>query len=764
MRGFPAFQSGVKSDSCQWQFKFWEAGRSSVRIPVPFAQTLTVNILVRKACAQGHEIHTKGEATERSVSLVPQVVHSHGTPTETSWISWRREGSDLSRVWKGVHAQVNSMETPHQGTVNEINSLPTKKYSLRSGGSHQHSIEEDDTEETETSGPCLLPDSSLAELRWSDRHFEDIQLLLDPILFDKVEHNHALQLPSAVGVPCIDIDPADTFSFLARISSKESASLQTRYDCSSLLKRGWEGQGMSGDSIEKQGVLPFPVPASSLTDTWPSANTPRGSWPGVSDNLAAVICDPWYHGWLSSAQVPQSLRPAYEIIHQIRTLSQNSTIMHTWSQQVEGDCIRFFSPSNLQRFISIYWTAWHPHYPVIHKPTFSITSAPAHLTAAMAVMGACFSQNANDNHNVKLWLNSVEEMVFSNRYFGDLMLQDPATVNIRDIVQLLQAAYCVCTFQISEGSHISRRRIRRQRFSMVVSLARDLNLFSIKHKDLDNVRGGDFCWETFIATEECIRTMLFIYIHDTGFAIFSNYPPRTRIQEMSLGMACPEACFQAQTATECLSAIRTWTAHPLWGCRRTLRDIVKVMFCKDINLDVRAYISHLGILNLWIVCSASQKPFDSVPLHISERLLTVICAALCAEAFQINSLISVDTQLQPMRTAIHNWKLAWNQRFAIQDSFGLPKEEDTMFVGIEDHWRRLGFFQNASEYWLLLNILIRRIDERQRNRDDLSVQSDVELTSSVIDRPYTPSRCDSPTMEDLNNLISEHHRQFKPYA
>lgn len=91
-----------------------------------------------------------------------------------------------------IIANTDSMETPHQGTVNEINSLPTKKYSLRSGGSHQHSIEEDDTEETETSGPCLLPDSSLAELRWSDRHFEDIQLLLDPILFDKVEHNHAL--------------------------------------------------------------------------------------------------------------------------------------------------------------------------------------------------------------------------------------------------------------------------------------------------------------------------------------------------------------------------------------------------------------------------------------------------------------------------------------------------------------------------------------------------------------------------------------------
>ncbi|KAE8159759.1 hypothetical protein BDV40DRAFT_314388 [Aspergillus tamarii] len=615
-------------------------------------------------------------------------------------------------------ANTDDIETSDQGTLNEINNLPTKTYSLRPSQSHPQSIEQgDNNHETETNGHCILPESSLAELRCSNRQFEDIQLLLDPILFDRVEHNHSLQLPSAVGVPCIDIDPADTFSFLARISSKESTSLQARYDCSAILKRGLEGSAITDDTIRRQGALPFTNPPSSLS----------GSWSG---------------------------RPVYQIIHQIRNLAQDSRIMPTWSAQVEKDCIRFFSPNNVERFIRIYWTAWHPHYPVIHKPTFSITNAPAHLTAAMAVMGACFSQSSNDNHSVKLWLNSVEEMVFSNKYFGDLMLQDPATINIRDIVQLLQAAYCVCTFQISEGSHISRRRIRRQRFSMLVSLARDLNLFSIKHTGLDTVREGDFCWDSFIATEECIRTMLFIYIHDTGFAIFSNYPPRTRIQEMSLGMACPEACFQAQSAAECLTAIRTWTAHPLWECRRTLRDIVQIMFCKDFDVDIRAYLSHLGILNLWI-CS----------FNVYEPLLTVMGAALCAEAFQINSLISVDTQLQPMRAALHNWKLAWNQRFAILDSFGLPKEEDNIFVGIDDYWRRLGFFQNASEYWLLLNILIRRIDERQRNQHDPSVQSDVDLTnSSVIDRPYTPSRCDSPTMTDLKNLISEHHRQFKPYA
>lgn len=221
--------------------------------------------------------------------------------------------------------------------------------------------------------------------------------------------------------------------------------------------------------MSKTGLF---TPASPMySSTMARFGTRSSSLSHISNYLAAATCEPWYQAWLCSTQAPSSSGPVYQIIHQIRNLAQDSRIMPTWSAQVEKDCIRFFSPNNVERFIRIYWTAWHPHYPVIHKPTFSTTNAPAHLTAAMAVMGACFSQSPNDNHSVKLWLNSVEEMVFSNKYFGDLMLQDPATINIRDIVQLLQAAYCVCTFQISEGSHISRRRIRRQRFSMLVSVS-----------------------------------------------------------------------------------------------------------------------------------------------------------------------------------------------------------------------------------------------------------------------------------------------------
>lgn len=170
------------------------------------------------------------------------------------------------------------------------------------------------------------------------------------------------------------------------------------------------------------------------------------------------------------------LETAHEIIQQIKTVSQRSAITHKWTPQLEKDCTRFFSPGNIERFIRIYWIAWHPHYPVIHKPTFCMADTPVHLTAAMCIIGACFSPNENDRITAKPWLNSVEEIVFTNPYFGDIILHDEATVNVREIVQLLQAAYCVSTFQISEGSKVSRRRIRRQRFNMVVSVSfSDLN-------------------------------------------------------------------------------------------------------------------------------------------------------------------------------------------------------------------------------------------------------------------------------------------------
>lgn len=76
-----------------------------------------------------------------------------------------------------------------------------------------------------------------------------------------------------------------------------------------------------------------------------------------------------------------------------------------------------------------------------------------------------------------MWFNCVEEMIFTDEDF----CHDPEdnrgapifnfTTDISRI-QALQAAYMVCLYQGWEGTEASKRRIRRFRFSTVISVMR----------------------------------------------------------------------------------------------------------------------------------------------------------------------------------------------------------------------------------------------------------------------------------------------------
>ena len=80
-----------------------------------------------------------------------------------------------------------------------------------------------------------------------------------------------------------------------------------------------------------------------------------------------------------------------------------------------------------------------------------------------------------DRNDAKLWFNCIEEMVFTDDelcseplYALDTGVWIPTTQKRK--VQALQAAFVVCLYQNWEGTDASKRRIRRYRFSTVVSV------------------------------------------------------------------------------------------------------------------------------------------------------------------------------------------------------------------------------------------------------------------------------------------------------
>ncbi|KAM0349544.1 hypothetical protein ACHAP4_010318 [Fusarium culmorum] len=128
----------------------------------------------------------------------------------------------------------------------------------------------------------------------------------------------------------------------------------------------------------------------------------------------------------------------------------------------------------------------------------------------MALIGASVSPDPTENEQAKMWFNCVEEMIFTDEDF----CHDPEDNRGAPIfnfatdisrIQALQAAYMVCLYQGWEGTEASKRRIRRFRFSTVISMARDFGIMSAKHPDYSTIIYDDFSWTGFAAREQLIR-------------------------------------------------------------------------------------------------------------------------------------------------------------------------------------------------------------------------------------------------------------------
>lgn len=87
--------------------------------------------------------------------------------------------------------------------------------------------------------------------------------------------------------------------------------------------------------------------------------------------------------------------PLYWRTHQIILLvrevvtvkPRNSIVKMSWSSALEAMCFHFFSPSNLQKFMNLFWAIWHPNVNFIHRPTFDPLGCKTILLASMALIG-----------------------------------------------------------------------------------------------------------------------------------------------------------------------------------------------------------------------------------------------------------------------------------------------------------------------------------------------------------------------------------------
>ncbi|KIX05259.1 uncharacterized protein Z518_06131 [Rhinocladiella mackenziei CBS 650.93] len=374
--------------------------------------------------------------------------------------------------------------------------------------------------------------------------------------------------------------------------------------------------------------------------------------------------------------------------------------------------IEMFNPFNLERFTQLFWDRWYFNCPILHRPSFDISTARIETIFVLALTGALMSSNTEDLKNARSWLDIVE-IVFQHP-----LLSGPKTNSgsqdsegsLHERLDIIQSGLMICVLQNWEGSDAAQTRIRRQRFSAIVFASRDLGFERARHGDDLDLNRNQMDWSAFIFNEELIRqahlavlilacltnfsharTLTFVFLLDTEFTIFHNVPPRISISELEMGFSCSEPCFMAQNPQEFLE--RTRTTHPdYFRIKDFLVCDVIATLCfdhKDSD-DVPTKLFGLTALNLFATVSAIHSIIFSQ------------CTSLC---------LFPSTQ-SLLRKGLETWLKVWEMRLQISSNDmplnfgGQVGEEPTNGVdGIARHARefqtlalvKLSSFQESSQ-------------------------------------------------------------------
>ncbi|KAH7232910.1 hypothetical protein BKA59DRAFT_559887 [Fusarium tricinctum] len=412
-----------------------------------------------------------------------------------------------------------------------------------------------------------------------------------------------------------------------------------------------------------------------------------------------------------SQEIVRGLRESLSNGASVLTNNANS------SQSTERSCARFFSPANLERFISLFWHFWYPNWPVFHQPTFDITQKPAQLIAALSLIGACVSPEKIDRDRAISWLEVVEDWVFSDPEFSEDVIpqiyDESMLSQVETRLDSIRAAYALMIVMTWEGDSKHMTRSRRTRFTETVCVSRSLYFFcALQSSALDgSTYSGHSRWRLYSLREECIRSLVYVFMLDCAFVMFNNTAPRMVVGELQFGLTSPEDWFHATTSSDWLECVRN---SPRIDQGISLCDAINKIMQGVLDATDCKIFEQTSLLNHFAIISAFH---NLIYLH--------------------NYGLDGGSQSPHLLRGLKNWIQVWHARVLSMVN------DETLNHG---HPGRIGFYRHTREYWCLAVILYSQFQKGQ----SLGVSSNTGVRADETNLTRT---IDNSDMGQLHELI-----------
>lgn len=89
------------------------------------------------------------------------------------------------------------------------------------------------------------------------------------------------------------------------------------------------------------------------------------------------------------------------------------------------------------------------------------------------------------------------------------------------------------------------------------------------------------------------------------------------VSELKMDMACPEPCFQAESAEECLVELRQWSSSVFWREQLSVASVVRRICQCGLSEQSIFQLAQMGTLNLFTTVQCTlffSPPFSTISL------------------------------------------------------------------------------------------------------------------------------------------------------
>ncbi|KAK2785268.1 zf-C2H2 Zinc finger, C2H2 type [Emmonsiellopsis sp. PD_33] len=197
----------------------------------------------------------------------------------------------------------------------------------------------------------------------------------------------------------------------------------------------------------------------------------------------------------------------------------------------------FFYPTNLAAFFDLYFTHYHPHFPIFHIPTLSPAEAPPLLIAAIVTLGSTLTPDENHYRIATRIHDALRWLVFATGTF-----EPPAPLWSLQTLLIIQAREKMfSTRKHHEMAHIFH--------GAIITLMKRGTAYTTPQTPPEQPRTElEQRWRRWVTNEASKRTAFFAFIMDAQHAFMFGHSCTLAPHEVQLPLPCSDLLWEQSTA------------------------------------------------------------------------------------------------------------------------------------------------------------------------------------------------------------------------